>query len=153
MAHSSQCLGLCPVHRGLIAMGGSSGDRLGSEHGGWPRFRAVGGTSNHELPPQTLDPCRRECFWLDAKSPSNSSKPRLLPICRPVSSDPMTAGLRLTSNGETKAQRGMIDEVPEIQGVLGNFDCHGLQTAPPPLASNTTKARNLASISVAEVIG
>jgi hypothetical protein len=72
---------------------------------------------------------------------------------RPVFSDPLTAGLKPTSNGETRAQRGMIDEVPEIQGILGNFDCPGLQTAPPPLASNTTNARNLVSISIAEVVG
>jgi hypothetical protein len=32
-----------------------------------------------------------------------------------VFSDPLTAGLKPTSNGETKAQRGMIDEVPEIR--------------------------------------
>ena len=36
-------------------------------------------------------------------------------ISRPVFSDPLTAGLKPTSNGETKAQRGMIDEVPEIR--------------------------------------
>jgi hypothetical protein len=41
----------------------------------------------------------------------------------------------------------------ETAVAFGNFDCPGLQTASPPLASNTTKARNLASISVAEVVG
>jgi hypothetical protein len=44
-----------------------------------------------------------------------------------VFSDPLTAELKPTSNGETKAQRGMISEVPA--GVVGNFDCESTPSA------------------------
>jgi hypothetical protein len=76
---------------------------------------------------------------------------RFLLISRRVYSDPLTAGLKPASNGETSAPRGMTNEVSVIR-CFGNFDYPGLQTASAPLASNTTKARNLASISVAEVV-
>jgi hypothetical protein len=39
-------------------------------------------------------------------------------ISRPVFSDPLTAGLKPISNGETRAQREMISEVPAIRGEL-----------------------------------
>jgi hypothetical protein len=43
---------------------------------------------------------------------------RLIPKCRPVFGDPLTAGLKPISNGETSAQRGMRNEVPAIRGGL-----------------------------------
>jgi hypothetical protein len=45
-----------------------------------------------------------------------------------VFSDPLTAELKPTSNGETKAQRGMISEVPAIRGGL-NFDFESTPSA------------------------
>jgi hypothetical protein len=38
-----------------------------------------------------------------------------------VFGDPLTAGLKPISNGETSAQRGMRNEVPAIRGVISNL--------------------------------
>jgi hypothetical protein len=56
--------------------------------------------------------------------------------------------LRIRPDKSASVQRSV-----ETAVAFGNSDCPGLQTAPPPLASNTTNARNLVSISIAKVVG